>query len=162
MRLVALSGACGRGQARLCGGAAGARGSQPARLAACAALEPITGQRSNDLVLAALADGDGDVQAAATRQLRDRHIPGTMAKLIELVSSPHPAVQAAARESLAEFSFENFIARYETLDNEVARRTGELVALVDVDGPGATASRKWRASFAGDGSGPSRSPRSWA
>jgi hypothetical protein len=131
MRLMALSGAADETKLDFAA-ALLARGSQPARLAACEALEPIAGQRSNDLVLAALADGDGDVQAAATRQLRDRHIPGTMARLIELVSSPHPAVQAAARESLSEFSFENFVARYETLDDEGRRRTGELVALIDV------------------------------
>ncbi len=130
MRLVALSGA--PDEAKLDFAAAlMARGSQLARVAACVALEPIAGQRSNELVLAALVDPDGEVQAAAARQLRDRHIPGTMAKLIELVSSPHPAVRAAARESLAEFSFENYIARYETLDDDVRRQTGALVAMVD-------------------------------
>jgi HEAT repeat protein len=101
-------------------------------VAACLALEPITGARSNELVLAALSDPDGDVQATATRQLRSRHIPGTLAKLIELVASPHEAVQTAARESLAEFSFENFMARYETLDDDTRRTTGTLVALIDV------------------------------
>ncbi len=134
MRLVAM---CGAGdEAKLDFAAALlARGSELARVAACEALAGISGQRSNDLVLAALADEDGDVQAAATRQLRDRHIPGTMAKLIALVSSPHAAVQSAAREALTEFSFENFVARYETLDNDVRRQTGALVALVDVDAP---------------------------
>jgi HEAT repeat protein len=101
-------------------------------LAACEALGPIPGQRSNDLVLAALADDDADVQAAATRQLRERHIPGTMARLIDLVSSPHAAVQAAARESLSEFTFGRYLGCYETLDDEARRQTGILVALVDV------------------------------
>jgi HEAT repeat protein len=110
-----------------------ARGATPARVAACEALQQVAGQRSNELVLAALADPEGEVQAAATRQLRDRHIPGTMAKLIELVASPHAAVQEAARQSLSEFSFENFMARYETLDDETRRSTGTLVAMVDVN-----------------------------
>jgi HEAT repeat protein len=132
MRLMALSGAGDEAKLEFAA-ALLARGSTQARVAACEALQLIPGQRSNDLVLAALADPDGDVQAAATRQLRDRHIPGTMAKLIELVASPHAAVQEAARHSLAEFSFENFMARYETLDDETRRSTGALVALVDVN-----------------------------
>lgn len=134
MRLVSL---CGAGdEAKLDFAAAMmARGAQAARLAACESLLQIPGQRSNDLVMAALADDDGEVQAAATRQLRERHIPGAMGKLIQLASSPHAAVQDAARESLAEFSFENFIARYETLDDEAQRQTGALVALVDLDAP---------------------------
>jgi hypothetical protein len=132
MRLVALSGAGDEAKLEFAG-ALLARGAQPARVAACEALAAIVGARSSELVLAALADADGDVQAAATRQLRDRHIPGTMAKLIGLVSSPHPQVQAAARESLAEFSFDNLVARYETLDNEARRQTAQLVAVIDVE-----------------------------
>jgi HEAT repeat protein len=132
MRLLALSGVGDAAKLDFAG-ALLARGATPARVAACEALESISGQRSNELVLAALADPESDVQVVATRQLRDRHIPGTMAKLIELVSSPHPAVQDAARQSLAEFSFANFMARYETLDDETRRSTGALVALIDVN-----------------------------
>jgi HEAT repeat protein len=132
MRLMALSGV--GDEVKLDFAAALlARGATPARVAACEALEQIAGQRSNELVLAALADSEAAVQAAATRQLRDRHIPGTMAKLIELVSSPHPEVQEAARHSLAEFSFANYMARYETLDDQTRRSTGALVALIDAD-----------------------------
>jgi hypothetical protein len=132
MRLVSLSGAGDEAKLDFAG-ALMARGAQPARVAACEALQTIVGARSNELILAALADADGDVQAAATRQLRDRHIPGTMAKLISLVASPHAAVQAAARESLAEFSFDNLVARYETLDDEAQRQTAQLVAMIDVE-----------------------------
>jgi HEAT repeat protein len=108
-----------------------ARASQPGRLAACVALADIAGQRSNELVLSALADKDAEVQAAATRQLRDRHIPGTMARLIQLLSSPHAVVVEAAREALGEFSFDSLVARYETMDDETRRATGALVARVD-------------------------------
>ncbi len=131
MRIVAMSGAAEETKVSFAA-AVLARGAEPARVAACQALEPISGARSNELILAALSDPDGDVQATATRQLRSRHIPGTLAKLIELVASPHEAVQTAARESLAEFSFENFLARYETLDDDTRRTTGTLVALIDV------------------------------
>jgi hypothetical protein len=108
-----------------------ARASQAGRLAACVALADIAGQRSNELVLSALADKDADVQAAATRQLRDRHIPGTMARLIQLLNSPHAVVVEAAREALGEFSFDSLVARYETMDDETRRATGALVARVD-------------------------------
>lgn len=132
MRVVSLSGAGDEAKLEFAASLL-ARGSAAARVAACEALASISGQRSNELALAALADPEAEVQAAATRQLRERHIPGTMAKLIELVRSPHPEVQEAARQSLAEFSFENFMARYETLDDEVRRSTGALVAMVDVN-----------------------------
>jgi HEAT repeat protein len=108
-----------------------ARASQPGRVAACEALADIAGQRSNELVLSALADMDADVQAAATRQLRDRHIPGTMARLIQLLNSRHAVVVEAAREALGEFSFDSLVARYETMDDETRRATGALVARVD-------------------------------
>jgi HEAT repeat protein len=131
MRLVAL---CGAGEEAKLDFAAVllAQGADVARIAACESLQRISGQHSNELVLAALDDDNGDVQAVATRQLRDRHIPGTMARLIELVASPHPQVQAAARESLAEFSFENFLARYEVMDDDARRSTGEVVTKVDL------------------------------
>lgn len=106
-------------------------GSLAGRVAACVAIQAIPGQRSNDLVLTALRDEAGEVQAAAVRQLRERHIPGTMATLIELVDSPHEIVRIAARESLSEVSIENFLARYETLDDDTRRTSGALVARVD-------------------------------
>jgi len=108
-----------------------ARGHALGRLAACRALAAISGQRSNELVLSALNDDDVEVKAAATRQLRQRHIPGAMARLIELVDSPHEAVRNAARESLGEFSIDNYLGRYETLDNDARRTTGALVARID-------------------------------
>jgi HEAT repeat protein len=40
-------------------------------------------------------------------------------------------VVEAAREALSEFSFDSFVAKYETLDNETRRATGALVARVD-------------------------------
>ncbi len=131
MRLVAMSGTSDEAKLDFAAVLL-AHGAAEARIAACESLEPISGQRSNELVLAALDDESGDVQAAATRQLRDRHIPGTLARLIDLVASPHLPVRAAARESLAEFSFENYLARYELMDDDARRSTGDVVAKVDL------------------------------
>ncbi|HMP05027.1 MAG TPA: HEAT repeat domain-containing protein, partial [Lacipirellulaceae bacterium] len=129
MRLMSYSGAAEEAKLEFAATLL-SRGAPQARLAACECLALIAGQRANELILAALDDPEGEVQAAATRQLRQRHIPGTLARLIELASSPHAAVQAAARDSLTEFSFENFLARYETLDDDARRQTASLVALV--------------------------------
>ena len=106
-------------------------GQLAGRLAACRALETIPGQRSNALVLAALKDVEGEVQAAAVRQLRDRHIPGTMTTLIDLIDSPHEVVAAAAREALSDFSFDNYLTQFDRLEEEARRTFGARVARID-------------------------------
>jgi HEAT repeat protein len=106
-------------------------GPVDARIAACESLRAITGQRANQAALRALEDADGDVQAAAVRQLRERRIPGALNKLLEFVEHPHPAVSLAARDSLWEFTFENYAARFELLDDEARQTMGARVALVD-------------------------------
>lgn len=106
-------------------------GPVEARVAACEALRPIAGQRANQVALAALQDADGEVQAAAVRQLRERRIPGAMNKLLELVESPNEAVSTAARDALWEFTFENYTARFDLLDDDARRSMGSRVALVD-------------------------------
>lgn len=106
-------------------------GPVAARVAACEALRPIAGQRANHAALQALQDPDGEVQAAAIRQLRERRIPGAMNKLLELAASDDEMVSAAARDALWEFSFENYAARFDLLDDEARRSMGARVALVD-------------------------------
>ncbi|NOY30362.1 MAG: hypothetical protein GXP28_09355 [Planctomycetes bacterium] len=106
-------------------------GKPAGRGAACEALAPIAGDRPSQLVLRATRDSDPAVQAAATRQLRDRHLPGTMALLLKLIDSPHEIVRNASRESLSEFSFENFLTRFETLNDDARRSTGMVVQKVD-------------------------------
>jgi hypothetical protein len=106
-------------------------GALEGRIAAAGALAHITGQRASKLVLQALDDADGAVQALAVRQLRERRIPGTMSRLIQLVDSPNDAVAAAAREALSEFSFDNYTSRFDVLDEEARRAMGKRVAKVD-------------------------------
>jgi len=108
-------------------------GEPAGRCAACEALAPIPGDRPSQLVLRGVRDTDPTVQAAATRQLRDRHLPGTMAMLLKLIDSPHEIVQDASRQALGEFSFENFLTRFETLSDDARRSTGSVVRKVDTE-----------------------------
>jgi hypothetical protein len=106
-------------------------GPVEARVAACEALRAITGQRANQVALQALEDSAEAVQAAAVRQLRERRIPGAMNKLLELVESPSEEVNAAARDALWEFTFDNYATRFDLLDDEARRSMGARVARVD-------------------------------
>lgn len=107
------------------------RGAVAGRLAACRLLAGTAGDAANRLVMQAVEDEDPTVQAAAARQLRDRHIPGAMSKLVELAQSANSEVAAAAREGLQEFSFENYLLRYDALDNSERQSAGQLALQID-------------------------------
>ena len=134
MRLLALSGASGDRTLSLIDFLL-RHGPTVARLMACEALRPLTGASANQLALLALQDGHDAVQAAAARQLRERSIPGAMNKLLELIDSPHEVVRRAARDSLWEFTYDNFTARFDLLDLDARRTMGERVARVDPESP---------------------------
>jgi HEAT repeat protein len=106
-------------------------GPVEARVASCEAMRMIGGQRANQIVLQALEDPAGEVQASAVRQLRERRIPGAMNKLLELVDCPVEEVALAARDALWEFRFDNFAARFDLLDDEARRSMGSRVTRVD-------------------------------
>jgi HEAT repeat protein len=107
-------------------------GEPEARAAVMGLLEHVTGDRANQLFHVGLNDPSPLVQAAAALPLRERHVPGVMGRLIELVDSPSPQVQEAARGALCEFSLENFMARFESLEETVRRSTGQIVLRVDL------------------------------
>ncbi len=107
------------------------RGAPAARWAACDALASIPGDRGNQLVLRAVEDSDANVQAAATRQIRDRHVPGAMSILLRQIDSPYEVVREATCNALYEFSFANFLAGFEGLHDDARRSTGALVKKVD-------------------------------
>ncbi len=107
------------------------RGEPAARYAACEALASIPGDRGNHLVLGAIDDRDANVQAVATRQIRDRHIPGAMAILLKQIDSPFEVVREATCEALSEFSFANYLAGFEGLHDDARCTTGALVKKVD-------------------------------
>jgi len=106
-------------------------GKPDGRHAAAEALRAYRGADANSLVLEALDDPDPRVQAAAVADLRQRGIPGSFARLVALVDSPHAAVRAAARAQLGEFTFERFLRAFDMLDEEVRRSTGMLVKKID-------------------------------
>lgn len=107
------------------------RGKPSARWEACDALATIPGERGNTMILDAVTDEDPKVQAAATRQIRDRHVPNAMAILLKQIDSPHEDVRTATCEALSEFSFANFLAGFEGLHDDARRTTGALVKKVD-------------------------------
>ncbi len=106
-------------------------GKPAARLAVCESLDEMQGDHTNQLILTALEDKTPQVQAAATLQLRDRNLPGSMSLLLKLIDSPHDEVREAAGQSLGEFTFENFLSRFDTLHDDTRQSTGTLVCKVD-------------------------------
>lgn len=106
-------------------------GKPGGRRAAAEALRDFSGAEANHLVLIALDDPDPRVQAAAVGQLRRRGIPGSLARLVALVDSPHAMVRKAARENLEEFTFERFLRAFDMLDEEVRQSTGMLAKKID-------------------------------
>ncbi len=130
MRLLAASGAADEQKLALAETLL-KQGSLEGRVTACMAIQPVGGQRANKLVLLAMKDPVGAVQAAAIRQLRERRIPGAMTKLLELLDHSDPVVSAAARAALAEFSFDNYTSRFDVLEEDARRTMGVRVAKVD-------------------------------
>ena len=101
------------------------------RRAAAEALNEFQGAQANALALRAMEDSDPVVQSTVILQLRRRGIPSVLARLVEMLESPHSMVRQAARKSLAEFSFKRYLAAFDILDEEVRQSTGQLVKKVD-------------------------------
>ncbi len=108
-------------------------GTVGGRRAAALALAEFSGADANALALEALDDSDPIVQSHIVRQVRSRNLAGAMRRLILLIDHPHEQVRLAARESLAEFNFQRYLAAYEILTPEVRKTTGALVKKVDPD-----------------------------
>jgi len=108
-----------------------ARGKPGGRRAAAESLGDFAGAEANAVALRAMEDSDPLVQAAVIGQLRRRGIPGVLARLVDLLDSPHVVVRQAVRRSLAEFSFKRFVGAFDMLDDEVRHSTGLLVRKVD-------------------------------
>jgi len=106
-------------------------GKPGGRRAAAEALAEFTGAEANQLALKALDDPDPFVQAAVVGQLRRRGVPGSLARLVEMLDSPHMVVRQAARKALTEFTFKRYVASFDMLDEEIRRSSGMLVRKVD-------------------------------
>jgi len=101
------------------------------RRAAAATLAEFHGADANDLCLQQLDDTDPVVRARLAEQLRARGIRGAMARLLQMVDSPHEVVREAACAQLDEFRLARFLAAFDMLPDEVRQSTGVLVKKVD-------------------------------
>lgn len=106
-------------------------GKPEGRQAAAEALAHFQGNAANELAHEASLDSDSLVRAAGLRQIRDRGIPGALARLIEAVDHEHESVRQAARDSLPEFRTKRFFSGFEAMTESVRETTGRLVYKID-------------------------------
>ena len=108
-------------------------GKPGGRRAAAEALADFQGSEAAVLVVKALNDEDPVVRGHLARQLRPRQIPGAMSLLIRMVDSPHEEVREALRDALPEFTFDQFLANFDSMPAELLPTTGHLVSKIDPD-----------------------------
>jgi len=108
-------------------------GKPGGRRAAAEALADFPGSEATVLVVKALNDEDPAVRAHLARQLRPRQIPGAMSLLIRMVDSPHEEVREALRSALPEFTFDQFMANFDSMPSELLPTAGHLVSKIDPD-----------------------------
>ncbi len=106
-------------------------GSVIGRRCAARALASLPGADADAVVLRALVDDDGEVKAAIAQQLREREIPDAVRSLVSLLESPQPVVREAARQSLADITFDRFLGSYDQWDDETRLAEGELTLQAD-------------------------------
>lgn len=108
-------------------------GKPGGRRAAAEALADFQGSEAAVLVVKALNDEDPAVRAHLARQLRPRQIPGAMSLLIRMVDGPHEEVREALRDALPEFTFDQFLANFDSMPAELLPTAGHLVSKIDPD-----------------------------
>lgn len=106
-------------------------GSPEGRVAATEVLVDLEDEQVQEVVLGSLESDEPDVQAWATKQLRNWSIPRAMQLLIERLDSPIPEVQQAARDELAGFNIHRALEMYEHLDRKTQVAIGKLVQKID-------------------------------
>jgi HEAT repeat protein len=108
-------------------------GGVEGRRAASGVLAEFHGDLADQLAIKALQDDDAEVVANSLSQLRDRDINGALATLFSMLDNPDEVVREAARTNLHEFNFARYLRVFDSLDDDVRIRTGELVRKVDMD-----------------------------
>ena len=103
----------------------------PGRRCAARALSTLTGEYAKAVVMRTLADDDGEVRAAAARQLRPRGIPDALGLLASFLDAPQPALREAARECLADITFQRFLEGFDEWDEQTRHSEGPLTLRVD-------------------------------
>jgi HEAT repeat protein len=107
------------------------KGSISGRRCAAVVLASMEGAQADAICQRTLADDDGEVKAAVARQLREREIPGAVQLLVELLLAPLPDVRQAARDALADITFERYLDGYDQSDDETRLAEGQLTLQVD-------------------------------
>jgi HEAT repeat protein len=108
-------------------------GGVEGRRAASQALADFQGDFADQLAIKALQDDDAEVVANSLSQLREREINGALSTLFSMLDNPDDTVREAARTNLHEFNFARYLRVFDALDEDIRRRTGELVRKVDMD-----------------------------
>jgi HEAT repeat protein len=107
------------------------RGSVIARRSAAEALAQLPGNDANQLVLRCLEDDDVGVQLGAIKQLRSRGIPDALALLARRLNHSDDRIRQAARDAMADLSFERYLATFEDMDEATRRKTGAVILHID-------------------------------
>ena len=108
-------------------------GKPGGRRAAAKHLAPFEGPDADALAVESLDDPDPGVRANLIRQIRARPIPNAMSLLTEMVDDPHEEVRQALREALPEFTYQQFLANFASLPEDLLPTAGQLVRRIDVD-----------------------------
>lgn len=108
-------------------------GSPEARDVAIAVIEETGMEKVKEIVLDGLDSVDPSVQAWATGQLRNQHVPDALSKLIDQLDNPEACVQAVARQELQGFDLECLLARFEFLSPLALANASKLLQKIDPD-----------------------------
>ena len=108
-------------------------GKPGGRRAAAEHLAQFEGPDADALAIETLGDRDPGVRANLIRQIRNRPIPNAMSLLTEMVDDPHEEVREALRVALPEFTYQQFLANFESLPDDLLATAAYLVKKVDVD-----------------------------
>ena len=111
-------------------------GQLEGRRAAARVVHQFAGPRSQELLFELSDDDDPSLQATVVGHLRDTGAPGALPRLIQMLESPHKEVRVALRACLSEFTFDRYLAAFDTLNEAVQASTGTLVKRVDVEALG--------------------------
>lgn len=106
-------------------------GTVAGRRTAALALAAFSGPDANDVAMRALGDDDAEVKATIARQLRQREIPDALPLLVSLLGVPQAVVREAARESLADVTFDRYLEQYDQWNEEARIVEGRLLLRVD-------------------------------
>jgi len=108
-------------------------GQPEGRRAAASVLHRFSGLPAQQLLFELSDDHDPLVQASVVGHLRDTGAPGALPRLIQLLECPHEVVREALRQSLSEFTFDRYLAAFDTLPESVQATTGTLVKRIDAE-----------------------------